>query len=192
MALAKTQSIAAAADPDSFLFSSDEETDFVICKDPDKLKQLLNRIMPGKQVHYVSDGSWSMHDLVMELLKKYRPASLYFTTYALREFAVRQIILAQERGDIVSTNILLDARANVRTPDVYQLVSMNVNKVYLTSIHAKVTVIISPVGSISIVGSSNWTTNPKIECGVVSTNEKLAEFHFNWMTKKMQDAEIFS
>jgi hypothetical protein len=173
------------------LHAADLPDDFVICKSPDKLKILLNKIAAGKSVHYVSNGDWSMHDLVMELLKKYNNAEVFITTYALREFPVRQLILAQEKGDIKSIKMLLDYRAKIRTPEVFQLASMNIGAIFLTSIHAKVTVIKSPVGHVSIVGSANWTQNPRIECGVISLNEELANFHINWIEKIMINAEIF-
>ena len=169
-----------------------ETEDFVICKSPDKLQQLLNSLVPGKQLHYVSDGDWSMHDMAIELLKIYKPAELYITTYALREFPVRQLILAQDRKDLLSVKMLLDYRAKARTPEVFQLASMNMNAIYLTSIHAKVTVIRSAAGCVTIVGSANWTQNPRIEAGVVSLSPDVANFHIDWIEKVMSNAEIFS
>ena len=191
MALATTLKQTTAVDPKGVIHSTNDMVDFVMCKGPDKLKILLQAIQPGKQVHYVSDGDWSMHDLVMELLKKYKPADLFMTTYALREFSVRQLILAQERKELISVNMLVDHRAKVRTPDVFNLASMNVNRIFLTAIHAKVAVIRSPQGFVSIVGSANWTQNPRIESGVVSLDEGVANFHINWIEKVIDNAEIF-
>lgn len=190
MALFETYSIK-KEDDDDHLFPLDEEQDMVICKNPGKLNTLLNSISNAKAVVYVSDGDWSMHDLTMELLKRYRPAELYITTYALRELSVRQIILAQDRGEITRTNMLLDYRAKVRVPEVYQLASNNMNRIHLTSIHAKVTVIKTELACISIIGSANWTTNPRVECGMLSMNKDLAEFNISWINKIMDNAEIF-
>src|SRR4051812_47429537 len=109
----------------TFFHASDDASDFVVCKSPDKLKLLLSALQPAKQIHFVSDGDWSIHDLTMELLKKYKPAELYITTYALREFPVRQLVLAQERKEIMSLKMLLDVRAKMRTPEVFQLANLN-------------------------------------------------------------------
>lgn len=190
MALFETKSIITRDEEDE-LFADDESVDFVICKSPEKLQLLLNAIETGKSVHYLSKGDWSMHDLIMQLLKTYNPAELFITTYALREFSVRQIILAQDAGLISSVKMLLDYRAKVRTPEVYQLASQNINKICLMGIHAKVCVLKSAKGSVSIVGSANWTSNPRIECGVVSMNNSLAEFHIGWINKSLENAEIF-
>lgn len=192
MALVKTKEVIQPSDDDTqFLFTSDEISDMVICKSPEKLQLLINSLKINKQVFYVSDGDWSMHDLVMCLLTWYKPADLYFTTYAIRELPIRQLIMAQDRGELSSINMILDYRAKTRTPEVFQLANMNANKVVLTNIHAKVTVLKSDAGSITIVGSSNWTANPRIEAGVVNVNEALADFHIKWMKKLLNNAEVF-
>lgn len=168
-----------------------EDADFVLCKGPEKLKMLLDRLHPGKTTFYLSDGDFSMQDMVMELLKKYQPAEVYLSTYSLRELAVRKLILAMERKEISSLKMLLDYRAPVRTAQVYQMAKMNFAKVYLISIHAKVTVIKSAAGCVTIVGSQNWTVNPKIESGAVSLNEGMATWYINHFEKIMSDAKIF-
>ncbi len=192
MALFATKSIAPMETEDpELLYSLDEHEDFVICKSPGKLKSLLYRIAENKSVHYWSDGDWSMHDMIMELLKRHKPAELFISTYALRELAVRQIIMAQDRGEIASVHMLLDYRAPVRIPEVVQLASMNVNKIGMAKVHAKVFILRGPTASISIITSANLTSNPRIECGVVSTNRDLADFHISTMQKLIDNAEIF-
>lgn len=175
-----------------FLFSATESWGGVICKSPDKLQRLIDAVKPGKTVHYVSDGDWSMHDLVMSLLQQYKPAELFITTYALRELPVRQLILAQDRKEITSINMLLDYRAKARTPEVFQLASINVNRIVLTSIHAKVTVIKSAAGTVTICGSANWTQNPRIEQGIISLDEDCGAFHISWIKKALNNGELFN
>lgn len=193
MALIKTGEVSApvATGDHPFIYTSDQISDMLICKSPDKLNRLVSSLEANKQLHYISDGDWSMHDLVMLLLQQYKPAELYFTSYAIRELSMRQLVMAQQRGEISSIKMLLDYKAKSRTPEVFQLAAMNFNQIYLVPIHAKVTVIRSTAGSISIVGSSNWTSNPRIEAGVVSLDKWLAEFHINWIEKVMANAEIF-
>jgi hypothetical protein len=190
MAFVKT-SIAGSQPEDPFFIPGDRDEDFVICKSPDKLKSLLSALKKDKQLHYISDGDWSLHDLIMELLKEYKPAELYLTTYAIRELAIRQLVMAMERKELLSVHMIADYRAKVRTPEVYQLAHMNMNKICLHSIHAKVTVIRSAVGCVTILGSCNLTSNPRIEAGVISQNVDIANFHINWINKIMDNAEIF-
>lgn len=191
MAIVETTKVTPVTTEADFLHIDDDAEDFVLCKNPDKLKRLIDAVEKGGLIHFVSDGDWSMHDLVIELLKKYAPAEIFFSTYALREFSVRQLITALEKKHLIGVNILIDAKARARTPQVIQLAEMNVNRIRLTSIHAKVCIIRSPKGYVSINASANWTTNPRIESGTISTNEKVALFHIDWMEKIMDNAEIF-
>lgn len=191
MGFVKTAAIKKDLVQNDFLHSSPGTGDFVICKSPDKLKALIDCLHKEKHVHYVSDGDWSTHDIISQLLKEYKPAELFITTYAIREFSIRQLVMAMERKELLSVNMLLDYRAKVRTPEVYQLAQMNMNKIYLTAIHAKVTVMRSCKASITIVGSSNLTSNPRIEAGVISMSDEVANFHIKWIEKVMDNAEIF-
>lgn len=163
----------------------------VICRSPEKLRHVTAALRPGSSVHYVSRGDWSMHDLVMELLKTYSPADLYISTYAIRETPTRQLVMAMNKGLIKSIRMLLDYRAKVRTPEVFQFAQMNMTSIYLLPIHAKVCVIKAPNASISIIGSANWTTNPKVEAGVVTMDEAIADFHIDWMNKITSNVQIF-
>jgi len=178
-------------DDGPFFYSSEEEEITVICKHPEKLKLLVDAIAPDKIVHFISEGSWSMINLVTELLKKYNHAVLYFTTYALREFSVKQLITALQKKQLIAINILIDNKAKTRTPDAFKLAEMNVSRIFLTNIHAKVCVIQTPEATISINASANWTTNPRIESGTITMNKEVGQFHIDWMEKIMSNAEVF-
>lgn len=192
MAFVKTTVNKEISQNSNFFVSGSGNEDFVVCKSPDKLQRLLSSLNKERDVHYISDGDWSLHDLIMQLLKEYKPAELYLTTYAIREFAIRQLIMAMDRKELLSINMLLDYRAKVRTPEVYQLAAMNMNKICLMAIHAKITVLRSPKGCVTIVGSTNLTSNPRVEAGVISLNEQVAEFYIENILKLIDNAEIFS
>lgn len=191
MAFVTTNKIESRVEDNTFLHTSGQSEDFVICKSPDKLAALLSMLNAQKQLHYISDGDWSTHDLIMELLKQLKPAELFLTTYAIREFSIRQLVLAIERNELIAVNMIADYRAKMRTPEVYQLAANNMNKICLHSIHAKVTVLRSATGCATIVGSSNLTSNPRIEAGVISLDPNVANFHINWIQKIMDNADIF-
>jgi hypothetical protein len=173
------------------LFSTGNSTDFVVCKAPEKLMKIVNAVKSGVTTFFLSDGYWSMHDLVLRLLQQFNPAELYITTYAIREQSIRAILLAKDDKLISNVNMLLDQRATVRTPEVYQLAKHNFAKVTLAAVHAKVTILKHPEGCVSIVGSSNWTNNPKLESGVVSTDEALGNWYIDNIKKMIDGSSIF-
>jgi hypothetical protein len=44
---------------------------------------------------------------------------------------------------------------------------------------------------ISVVGSANFTSNPRIEAGHISTNPQTADFHAAWMMAEINNAAPF-
>lgn len=191
MALFEIKTDSQPGDGSTFFHATAEKWAGVICKSPDKLQRLLNALQPEHSIHYISDGDWSTHDLVISLLQKYQPAELYISTYAIRELPIRQLVMAQQRKELSAVYMLMDYRAKARTPEVFQLASMNVEKIALTAVHAKVTVIKSPSGCATITGSANWTSNPRIEQGVISLDQDCAEFHISWIKKAIDNGELF-
>lgn len=190
MALVKTVT-ADVENDDNFLFESNESSDFVICKSPGKLKILLDAISPGKHVHYASDGDWSAHDLVIELVKKIKPVELWISTYAIREFGMRQLILAMDRGDITRLNMLVDNRVKSQSPDVYHLAKENANSFTSSMVHGKATVLQGPNGCVTIMGSQNFTGNPRLEFGVVTTEPGAAAFYIHCIKNGIEHGKIF-
>lgn len=192
MALVKTNTAITGDECfNDFLHCSSNSGVPVICKSPAKLKMLIEAIKLNNCVQYVSDGDWSTNDLVMAIVNSYHPADLYLTTYAIRETPVRQLVTAKTDGLINKLIMLLDYRAKARTPEVYQLAEANAT-ILLTNIHAKVTVIVAGAEAFTIVGSSNWTCNPRIEAGVILRGLEIADFNINWINKILDGAELFN
>ena len=189
MAIIKT--ITTEVDDEEFICLDTDIEDTIICKNPDKVKTLVKAMKPGTIIHFVSKGDWSMHDLIVELLNKYYPAELYFTTYALRDLSVKQLINALSKKKLTAIHLLIDFKAKSSTPEVELLTRMNVNRICLTSIHAKVAVLRTADHYISINSSANWTVNPRIESGTISMSKQVGKFHIDWMEKRFDNAEIF-
>lgn len=184
--------VSKAIEDDLLLSVTDNDiSETIICKRADKLSELIKLVDDTpKNIHFISDGYFSLYDLVMALVNKLSPVNLYITTYALREFATKQLITGINNKLIENISILLETRIKTRD-DVYELAKMNFSKVGLTSLHAKVTVIKSSNSYITITGSANWTKNERIENGIISTQKEVAEFHIDWIEKKLANVELF-
>ena len=145
------------------------------------LKDIFPSLQKGYDVHLMSYGNWSSHELILYLISQIGPSHLTFSTWSLKEQPVRMILQAIEERKILSVNAILDARVRVRNPEVMALAKNQFTRIREYDCHAKVSVLWGDDWQVTIVGSANMTNNPRVEACVVSTNPDVASFHLKWI-----------
>lgn len=161
----------------------------IMAKGMKKLEELFPQLHPDRDLHFMSHGEWSTHELIMHLLTKIGPADLYFTTWSLKEYPVRLLMGALENKQLLSITALLDARVRVRNPEVLHLAKAQFTKIREYDCHAKVFVLENSQWKISLVGSANMTNNPRVEACVLSTHPDVAAFHKSWIKRLVEFGE---
>lgn len=141
----------------------------------DQLKKHIGLINQNEIVNFWSFGRWSMHDLLIHLLKQTGPADILVTTWSISEQAIRDILLKHKEGLIKSIQFILDPRIKVRNPKPLQLLAANF-PYKMIACHAKVTIIENEQWKISVVSSANMTNNPRFERGVIFPVQEIFEF----------------
>ena len=170
---------------------TEEKSEAKIGKASEKVKEVIGEIKMGETIHYASIGEWSTHDLLFHILDQTGPAEIIFSTWSVSEDAIRQLIQKVKEGTITKISGVLDWRVKMRRPEAFELANFNIANLRLTTCHAKVTVIENDAWSIVIVGSANYTNNPRIEAGVISCDKKAADFHKKWMSEALEEADPF-
>jgi hypothetical protein len=155
------------------------------------VQDVIGPVSMGESIHFVSMGEWSSHNLLLYLLDQTGPANVYISTWSVSENAVRQLIDAIYNKQIQKLYCVFDWRVKLRRPEVFSLVQYNISDIRLTTCHAKVTVIQNDTWHIAIVGSANYTNNPRIEAGVIACDKEIAEFHKYWMLAELKNADPF-
>ena len=166
----------------------------IICrlgKASKKVSEVIGNVKMGESIHYASIGDWSMHDLLFHLLKQTGPAKVYISTWSVSENAVRMLIDKMNNGEITKMSAVFDWRVKMRRPEAFELAKFNISDIRLTTCHAKVTVIENDEWNISIVGSANYTNNPRIESGVISCDKTASGFHKFWITEEIKVSDPF-
>jgi len=170
---------------------TEEKIQMKLSKAADRLEDVIGAVEMGKTTHYVSISEWSMHDVLFHILRQTGPAEVCIATWSVSEIAVRQIFKQMEEGQITRLYALLDWRVKVRRPEVHDLLKFNISDIHVTTCHAKTTVIRNKKWAISIVGSANFTNNPRIEAGVISCDRAAADFHRRWILDAIKGANPF-
>jgi hypothetical protein len=162
----------------------------VLGKRYDKCRSVVGDLEDCTSIHYVSMGEWSSHDLLYHILKQTGPANVYMATWSIAEVAVRLMIEWAEKDMVKDFYGVLDWRVKVRRPKIYELLKYNY-KLRLTTCHAKVFIIEGENISVSVVGSANFTNNPRIEAGVITCDKEIGDFHKNWLLSEWNNSKPF-
>ena len=168
-------------------------TRYVIGKQHQTIEELMPELpATGDAIEFVSNGDWSVHDLLFFALDKTGPANVYFTTWAISEFAIRQLYTFVNSGMITNLTGIFDFR-NVTHKSAelkfLQRISPNIRP---ARIHAKVTVIENDQWAITIAGSGNYTRNPRIEIGTIRNSKESVNFHKSWIHGELNSRSSFS
>mgnify|MGYP003150387145 CR=1 FL=1 len=163
----------------------------VLSKARDSLQEAIGHLEQNEEIHFVSCSQWSTHDLVFHILEQIGPAEITAATWSMSQPAAEVILKYLMDGRITRLRLLLDWRVKVRTPKALQIARTACADLRLTACHGKVCVIENDTMRVSIVGSANFTNNPRIESGVISTHDSVADFHREWLESELAKANPF-
>ena len=140
-----------------------------------KLTEIIGEIVQEDTQPFWSDGDWSAHDMLFYLLKITGPANVYFSTWAISEYAIRQLYNMIQEGLILELHGIFDYRNGIRKPAELQFLKQITTDIKPAKCHAKVVSIVNETWGITIIGSMNFTRNPRLEAGSLYTWRFLAE-----------------
>jgi len=164
----------------------DEKKDFGLLKiselnfkvaDDTNLAEMLEESQMGDVICYHSDGKFSQHQLVASICEKVGPSSLHFATWTLTEDPVRVLYKLYEKGLITSVIALFDERIKTYSSNGLQFASTFFEKIGLSKSHAKITVLENESWSIVVLGSANWSNNPRLEAGTILFSKAAAQHY---------------
>ena len=148
---------------------------------------IINAARLGDTVHFMSDGSFSQHELLLGALELTGPARMYVSTYAMSETSTRCIAGLLDNGLLLDVFAVVDNRIDTRSAGSLQLLKSIAKACVLVNCHSKVTVIASASASVVILGSANYTENKRIETGIITTSKEACNFHKGWILKTIAD-----
>lgn len=169
----------------------EQHTHSLLGRVSDVVEAVFPPITPGHSYHYATAGLWSTHDLLLHILRQTGPARIWIATWSMTEDACRVLVQGIQEGIIADLRLLIDSRVITRNASAYAFVKAHAEKTRITACHAKVTVIENDEWSISMVGSANYTNNPRIEAGVVTESRPVGAFHRDWIDREMDKAKPF-
>lgn len=155
-----------------------------ISEDIDRdLSVAMGDLQPGWSYHFDTGTKWSLHDIVVYVIKQLGTCEVYLATYAIKEYQARLFASLKADGLISSVHALLDVRNRVLDANAVQLMEENCTAIGYTRTHAKLTVIKGASLSVTIVTSANYTANTNNDVGIMVTEPTAAEYWTEWILK---------
>lgn len=150
-------------------------------------KAIPEQLPHSGEIQFVSKGDWSLWELVDYIIGAEVSVNLYFATWTISELSSRKLVEWVESGRIAQMHAVVDHRTKVRHEAAYHLFAGRATRIRATRCHAKVTVLQFIDGrKITILGSSNWTKNPRIEVGMIRTDHATADMHKSWIIEQIE------
>ena len=143
----------------------------------------FGEIVRGKDKHFWSYGNFNMMRLIFWVIDKIGPSEILMSTYSISPKTMQGVINRREKGMIKDIRFIVDNRVRSISPKPFDLLVANFNYRCI-SIHAKVACIWNDKWKITIVSSQNATDNPKMERGIIYTDEQI----FNFDKEVLEDA----
>lgn len=131
------------------------------------LGPIFGELQMGTLVNFSTDGQWSLHKLLQYLLAVTGPAHVCIATWSLTEEPVRALLKLHSKGLLLSMQGLFDHRIVAKSPEAFFLARSFFDRIGFGKSHAKLITIRNDSWSIAVVGSSNFTRNPRLEAGVL-------------------------
>lgn len=164
---------------------SDDLVTMISCRQ--EMQDVLQLVASDTTVHWVSDGAWSMHELLMGLLGITGPADVYISSYAMGETPARILARLKNDGVIKKLSCVLDNRIDVRTAGSLQLIKGIADRYALIDTHAKVTVIVNDDYHVAVIGSANYTENVRYEAGIITMRRAAVDLHLKWINHELDN-----
>ncbi len=158
----------------------------------EQLKLCIGQLEHNQALQYTTAGRWSMHQLLSYILDRTGPGRVWLTTWTITEEPMRVLLHEIKSERIQELNAVLDYRIERRKPEAFQLASKIITRIKLTKCHAKVLVIQNEEWSVTVLGSANFSKNPRIEAGTIFTDRESAEFHKTWINDVIEGKEVWS
>jgi len=147
---------------------------------------LVGEVGPDKLVEFNTAGEFSFHQVIEYLVTITGASDLYLSTWTIKEDPARALFNLKQKGLLKGLYCVFDHRIRTHDAKHYYFIEKICTEIKLTSVHAKVAVLIGDKCSLVMTTSANMSNNPRIEVGTISGHDKLIEFHLGWITNVLQ------
>ena len=148
----------------------------------------LGILKNGVTKHFYSDGAFNLIQLVTYILQQTGPAHVLLTSYSIAEESVQVLHRKVEKGEILDVRFIIDNRVKSMSPKPFDFLARSFPGCYrCRAIHAKVALVYNDEWKVTVIGSQNATKNPKLERGIIHTDETVFNFDLKMLEHEFDE-----
>ena len=152
------------------------------------IKRELGGLTMNNRKYFLSDGIWSMFELIDFCLDSLAPSKLMITSFSLSEESVRHLIHLKETGKILHLRGLFDpSLRKTKTPLLYFAAEV-FDHIRFAPNHSKIILFDNPDHPATILASANLGRNRRLESGVIDTTRQTFEFYSSKLQSLFENA----
>jgi hypothetical protein len=163
------------------------KVDTLVIRRNEKLEVHFQQLAQEKAYLFTTAGRWSQYELLNYILMQTGPAEVLISTWKINMDAAVNLYSLCNKGLITKLSCILEKRIPVTSPEALELVKLHADRIRITDNHSKVMSVINEHWGVSVIGSANMTTNPRIEAGVLFTQKAIAEWNRQWMEEVINE-----
>jgi hypothetical protein len=148
----------------------------------------LGDLRDGESIHYMTEGRWNLHDLLVYCIRQTGPADVYICMYAIKEYQAGLIGTMKKQQSIRQVHALLDYRSGVQHADALQILKVNTDSLGMIRTHAKLIVIRNEKWGVVLTGSANLTANTRCDAGVITCDKTIADYRIEYIKRKINES----
>jgi len=145
------------------------------------MRDAIGSIEPEKSIVFISAGSWALHDLLRYVLLQTGPADVDAFTWSISIPGATQIINLIESGQIRHFSFIAHVMMKKWSAAATEMLKNHAERLHLSHIHAKGFILRNDNWRVSVISSANYTNNPAIEGGIISTSPAVWELNRKWI-----------
>ena len=153
------------------------------------IKEQIGPLPQDGRTYFVSDGTWSLYELIDYLCDLVPASHVQLTSFSLSEDSIRHLLHLKESGRILSLKGLFDpSLRKTKTPLLYFAAEV-FDHIGLTANHSKIVLFDNDSLPLVLIASANLGRNRRMETGVIETDNEVFAFYSRQLKEAFLNAQ---
>ncbi len=155
------------------------------------MKEAIGDLSDGKTIFFVTAGSWAMHDLLHYILNITGPAEVKCFTWAVSIPGAQEIIKLITTGKITKCDFMAHYLMRKMCADAMAILQPHCHRCVGACNHSKGFILKNKKWTVSCIASANYSNNPTIEGGALTTNPEVYAMNEKWLNPIFENEDDF-